>query len=146
MKLNKYMLIFIQTNISKKNIDDTILLIPGVLGDIILTKKFFTSNADIKPFIELRLDQVYKDYLFSSRTALYARSVKDILKKNDSSSKYFDKDELVRISKGIQDYIKSESEFSDLKGSTSSADKNISRGNEAINEWRSIIESDSSDE
>ncbi|QIG36145.1 hypothetical protein IBB3154_0654 [Ligilactobacillus salivarius] len=53
------------------------LLLPAVLATIVFTKKYFKANKELKKFTSDTLNINYKNYLFLSRTALYARIVKD---------------------------------------------------------------------
>ena len=52
-------------------------LLPAVLAIIVFTKKYYKSNKELKKFTSNVLNINYKNYLFLSRTALYARIVKD---------------------------------------------------------------------
>lgn len=58
-------------------LENTFNQIPLVLSILILDKTLIAKNSELKPLANVIGDTVYKDYLFHSRTSLFARLVKD---------------------------------------------------------------------
>lgn len=103
-------------------------LLPAVLAIIVFTKKYYKSNKELKKFTSNILKINYKNYLFLSRTALYARIVKDF---------YID------IEK--QEFLKTQLVAFVGKKSTSVSShhkKKKSSQNDVIAAWRKVINPD----
>lgn len=103
-------------------------LLPAVLAIIVFTKKYFKSNKELKKFTSNVLNIDYKNYLFLSRTALYARIVKDFY--IDTERQEFLKTQLVtfigRKSANINNHHK----------------KKKNSQNDVIAAWRKVINPD----
>ncbi|MFT8425694.1 MAG: hypothetical protein ABF630_09555 [Liquorilactobacillus sp.] len=97
-------------------------LLPSVLAIIIFTKEFYDHNDKIKQFTKVYLKTEYKNYLFASRTSLYARIIKDFYI-NTSKIDFF------KIS--IDLFLKDKIHIAHSK--TKSSQKKI------IEEWRNVI-------
>lgn len=74
---------YINKKYTSNNIQEGLFIIPGILSNIIFTTNYFKRNFDIKEFSTNVLQEDYKEYLFQSRTALYARIIKDIIREKD---------------------------------------------------------------
>lgn len=107
-----------------KNDDEASMIFPSILATIILTKELYKNNVDIHQFTLDVLGLEYKDYLFSSRTLLYSRVVKDT---------YLNKNSALFIQK-TQDFLKKNKNEQKKKGK-------IKSQNDIINEWRKVIKS-----
>lgn len=145
----KYVNEFLKLNVNETNNKEKLLFLSiALLSEVILDRKYFGNKNDLKNFTNEILSQDYRDYLFDSRPALYARLVNDLRK---SSAKDFEK--FVALEKNIQTFMEVIPEISvsklpnqdnsDLQGaSKKDRKKTKSRTNpQVINDWRSVIES-----
>ncbi|WP_088815765.1 MULTISPECIES: hypothetical protein [Listeria] len=125
--MNKFLYEFINTDAGEENISNLYFLLPGVLAEVILTKKYYQKNIELKSFAAEVLKKEYLDYLFAARPAVYSRIVRDLIKLRDENKK-----EAFKVIKNIQKFVESfevESNQSKLKKKTS----------DPIDEWRNII-------
>jgi hypothetical protein len=75
--MSEYLKDFTTLSISKSNLEVTSDMIPSILAKIILDKTLVHPNIELRPFANKIGHDEYKDYLFGSRTALFARLTKD---------------------------------------------------------------------
>lgn len=71
---------FIKTNmkyINASSEEEQKMLLYAVFSEIILSKKFFNHNSEIKSFLS-RIDIDFKPYVFSSRTQIISRIIRVI--------------------------------------------------------------------
>lgn len=134
---------FIKFKVNENNLDRILIILPGILAEIVLTKNFFSKNPDLRPFTEDILLASYRDYLFGSRTQLYARIIKDLF---EAMKK--DQAKLIQQTNNLRQYIESYIENpqttnvkdTDKNGTTKKDRK--STNVDMIDEWRKIIDSD----
>lgn len=112
-------------NSSKKE-SERLLLLPAVLSVIIFTKKFYENNPDLKNFTTDILNIEYREYLFKSRTALYARIIKDF---------YVNDTDLSVIIKKIAALTVTDKPKTTKKDSRQKSNSQ----QKIINEWRQVI-------
>lgn len=74
---------FLSLKVNKKNLESLKFIVPGILAYIIINKELYSKNSDLKSFTKNYLNEDYKDYLFKSRTTLFARVVKDIIREKE---------------------------------------------------------------
>ncbi|MGG1644311.1 hypothetical protein ACIFQM_24240 [Paenibacillus sp. NRS-1782] len=141
----KYIQEFLELNVKDKtNIEKLLFLSIPLLSEIILEKKYFSHNKDLKHFTNEILTQDYKDYLFDSRPALYARLIKDL-----RNSKLEDLDYFIKLEKTIQGFMIAHPELNvgitsdddDLKSVTKKTKSKNKTNPKVISDWRSVIES-----
>lgn len=126
---------FMRLKLKPDNLNAALELAPGVIADIIFTKNYYNRNKDLKEFTLKVLNKDYKDYLYKSRTLLYARIVKDLYREEDT-------DLLLESLYNIQNFISNEKDVNieDVKQSTNiKVSHKKSNHQKVINEWRSII-------
>ncbi|WP_421383365.1 hypothetical protein ACOJQI_02875 [Bacillus salacetis] len=139
---------FLEINSKDTNeevIENLLFLSVAVLSEIILDRLHFEKNKDLKEFTTEILLESYKDYLFDSRPALYARIIKDL-----RDYKMKNQDHFLQLEQNIQEFLstKYNEEFegniqNETSKKTPSGDnKKQKNGNKKVIEgWRSIIES-----
>ena len=130
---------FLQTNISSSPINELFDSYPYILSQVILNHDFIHKNEDLKPFVHNMSNYEYRDYLFKSRTILFARLVKDlyILGQTDSDkSKITNMMHLQKAIRNVKDIDEPESKKIQDKG------KNNTNKISDIAKWRQIIEED----
>lgn len=129
---------YIRTPINKQNADEISFLLCGIIADLILGKEYFTRNIEIRTFTTNILDEEYKDYLFASRTALYARIIKDL-----KVSILNDPDEFVKRASNIKQFIEERKSKGDtqleMTQNKEEAKKRRNKRVDPIDEWRKII-------
>jgi hypothetical protein len=131
---------FIKTQVTANNMADVSFLLYGILAEVIFERGYFSKNSDIKTFTSDILQEDYKEYLFASRTSLYARIVKD-MKLNIIN----DTDKFLQKANNVKVFLKEHGEEAirtnpTNEGShTSKSKKKNTSKNDAIDEWRKII-------
>lgn len=55
----------------------------GISSELILSKELFNKNTDIEKFIENVFDEKFKQYVYSSRTNIVARTTRIIFRSSD---------------------------------------------------------------
>lgn len=134
---------FASTEVNNNNLSQVFNQIPLVLSIVILDKSIISKNAELKPFANMIGDTVYREYLFHSRTALFARLVKDVFITTDDDDK---KDTIIRLQKVIpkieitlENSGDNNSAISNVT-STQKKSRSISKKESAIKKWQKIIE------
>jgi hypothetical protein len=137
----KYIDEFLELNVEELNeedLDKLLFLSVGVLSEIILEKKYYSHNKDLKDFANEILTQDYKDYLFDARPALYARIIRDLRKYKIENPEMF-----FNIEKSIQKFIAGNPELNAQPTKPKSSSEKKKKSNpKIISDWRSIIESE----
>jgi hypothetical protein len=134
---------YINTQIKESNPGEVSFLLYGILADLIFEREYFTKNRDIEKFTTDILQEHYKEYLFASRTSLYARIVKDI-KLNINN----DKEKFIKKATNIKGYLreqekidKENDDITTIGLSESTLKRKTSGKSDPIDEWRKIINS-----
>lgn len=124
---------FLKLQVTEHHYKELLELIPGVLADIIFTKTYYIRNEDLKQFTTKILNEDYKDYLFVSRTPLYARVVKDIIRDED-------KERVLKKIRNIKKFVLEESNKSDEIKNKDDVQKNKGKSaKDTVKDWSSII-------
>ncbi|MCY7711886.1 hypothetical protein MH052_02675 [Bacillus altitudinis] len=134
---------YINIPISKKNTSEVSFLLYGILADVIFERYYFSKNIDIQYFTTKILQENYKEYLFASRTSLYARIIKD-MKVNITK----DTNKFLQNANNIKVFLQDRVNMEDLNTNSSnnttetiSSKRKRNSNNDPIDEWRKIINS-----
>ncbi|MFL1674439.1 hypothetical protein [Paenibacillus dendritiformis] len=140
----KYINEFLELNSKEDDdVEKMLFLSIAVLSEVILDKKYFANNKDLKFFTNEVLEQDYKEYLFDSRPALYARIIRDL-----RTSKAKDLGNFKKIEEMIQEFIASYPKVEDRtsvdnnENSKRLTSKKTKTNPKVISDWRSVIESE----
>ncbi|MBH0167569.1 hypothetical protein IHV12_21920 [Fictibacillus sp. 7GRE50] len=131
---------YINIQITKNNINDISFLLYGILAELIFERNYFSKNSDIRSFTKEILQEDYKEYLFASRTSLYARIIKDI-KLNALNDKYKFVQQANNIKLFLQKSNVINEKFSPEQTNGNKIKKKNSVKSDPIEEWRKIINS-----
>ncbi|MCC0658304.1 hypothetical protein IC175_17245 [Clostridioides sp. ES-S-0123-01] len=119
---------------NKLSISQSKLLFIGIMFEIILNKDLFPKNSILKDFVNckllsyIKINEPFKEYLFSTRTLLIARIQKEVY----INLNYQD---ILKLVDFLQEFIvKFDSKEESIK-----VDKKISKNSSAINEWVDFI-------
>lgn len=130
---------FLHTNISSSAINELFDSYPYILSQVILNHDFIHKNEDLKPFVHNMTNYEYREYLFKSRTILFARLVKDLYiigETHDKQSKVINMQRLQKAIRHVVDIDETASSISQPKA------KNKIDKISDIAKWRQIIEED----
>lgn len=129
---------FSKISVAQNILETTFNQIPLVLSLLILDKDNVSKNSDLKPFANKIGNTQYRDYLFQSRTSLFARLVKDVFINSNSDG------EKKRTIESIQDVIRTiqESEESTESVSLPKKKKASAKKESPTEKWQRIIEAE----
>lgn len=107
-------------------------LLPAVLSEIVFSKIFYSNNKELKNFTKNILKVEYKDYLFHSRTNLYARIVRDF---------YFKQEDCDFLVQQISSFLKSYMNETNNKSKRENLKQNKRKSTQkdVLEGWRKII-------
>lgn len=128
---------FATTEAKRENVLPLVNQIPLVLAKIILDKSLIKKNIDLKP-ISLEISgNVYRDYLFQSRTALFARMTKDVYINLDRDRQY---DLVIRLQNVVNTLVNTDNE--DTNQNSIINESTPTPKESPIKKWQRIIEAD----
>lgn len=128
---------FATTEAKRENVLPLVNQIPLVLAKIILDKSLIKKNIDLKP-ISLEISgNVYRDYLFQSRTALFARMTKDVYINLERDRQY---DLVIRLQNVVNTLVNTDNE--DTNQNSIINESTPTPKESAIKKWQRIIEAD----
>lgn len=128
---------FATTEAKRENVLPLVNQIPLVLAKIILDKSLIKKNIDLKP-ISLEISgNVYRDYLFESRTALFARMTKDVYINLERDRQY---DLVIRLQNVVNTLVNTDNE--DTNQNSIINESTPTPKESAIKKWQRIIEAD----
>lgn len=128
---------FATTEAKRENVLPLVNQIPLVLANIILDKSLIKKNIDLKP-ISLEISgNVYRDYLFQSRTALFARMTKDVYINLERDRQY---DLVIRLQNVVNTLVNTDNE--DTNQNSIINESTPTPKESAIKKWQRIIEAD----
>lgn len=131
---NKYNDLF-NVTINYENIELIKYACTAPLAEIILTKKYYISNIELKNFTSQYLNEEYKDYLFAARPALYARVIKDIFKVEEK-----DYPKILSKAEAIKRFIDERNENNKYeKKENAKIEKSKNTQKSTLKEWSKLI-------
>jgi hypothetical protein len=117
---------------SEKELEDRAILI-GIVAEIILSKKLFRKNEELKDFISAKFNLDLLEYIYKSRTLLLARVIRLL----ESAGKEQLQDYIDKVTEFIIDYDKkTKMTFNESGVQRKNKKKNTL---ETIDSWRKVI-------
>ena len=130
---NEYLSKFVKTEISKTNVESMKNMVPSVFAKIILDRSLVHPNIELRQFADKIAGQEYREYLYGSRTALFARLTKDAYIQYSLTV-----EDLRKIQKVVSEML---TWNEDQQTSSPSTPKNKKDSKESpLKQWKKIIE------